>query len=106
MTDAQETVEAVALPKVYVFANDRWGRDFVVCAIAEDGHYFGSHVCSNMSWARHDLTETPSRKEAIEAHYPAGYEVVVLPDKEAPPDEVFERHTALHAAQVSDGDGE
>ena len=83
------------LPKVYVFATSKWGGDVVVIGVCESGRYLGSHVCSNMSWARHDMTGTPSRRESIEEEYPDGYEVVVLPEGEGPPDEVTMRNHAL-----------
>lgn len=82
-------------PKVYVFCNGTFDRDLVMVAVCENGVYLGSHICSNLSFARHDLTGTPKRKEAIEAVYPDGYEVVVLEKGEFPPDEVFELNRKL-----------
>ena len=73
-------------PKVYVFVADRClSGDMVGAAMAEDGTVLGRHICSNESWLRHDLHDRPAGRSACEAHYPDGYDLVVLPEGEVPP---------------------
>ena len=82
-------------PKIYLFVNGTMGSDLVCVAIAEDGVVLGSHVCSAYGYMRHDLHNSPRGRERCEQHYPHGYEVVMVPEGDAPPEYVFERNAAL-----------
>lgn len=87
-------------PKIYLWGNAHapWPRGGVVCySMAESGHVLGSHFCSNGSWMRHDLHDREDRKATCESFYPDGYELVILPEGEAPPQEVMDRNEALPA---------
>ena len=84
-------------PKIYAFANadpHPTIGGYPVIASAEDGHVLGSHYCSHMGYAQHDLHDRKDRRQACEEHYPDGYEFVVLPEGTFPPDVVFERNQA------------
>lgn len=83
------------LPKVYIFANDSFGLSDLSClAVAEDGEVLAQHICSDIGYARHDLHDAEWRHNAYRVKFGqhgSGYEVVVLPVGEYPPDEVEAR---------------
>ena len=52
-------------------------NDVCAFAMAEDGTALGSHVSSNASWAKADISRPP-HSQNFDTHYPDGYEVVWL----------------------------
>lgn len=90
-------------PAIYLFSNSVDG-DGVAYAMAEDGTVLGSHFCSHWGYMRHDLHDRPDRKQVCEEHYPDGYHLVVLGQRELPPQDVLDRNRAQgEAANSSDG---
>lgn len=89
-------------PKVYIFANGRFGtEDVQMLALADDGEVLAGHICSSPSFARGDLHDRPSRHDAYVRKYGAWgdgdrYELVECTE---PPAEVLER-----ARRLDDGD--
>ncbi len=91
------SVDDPSLPIIYLFSNARNG-DGIAYAMAEDGTVLGSHWCSHWGYMRHDLHDRADRKAACEAHYPGGYQIVVLGAGEVPPDAVLELNAAQRTA--------
>lgn len=88
-------------PKVYLFSTGvKSGGDGPAYCIAESGHVLGMHYCSSVGYMLHDLSGLPSRRAALEAHYPGGYEVVVLPLGSEPPADVKARNLALPEDEI------
>lgn len=76
------STEQSNLPTIYVFCNqkgcDGSGDWHSMIAIAEDGACLAGHVCSNHSWARHDMGihENGWKRDKYAEHYPQGFNVV------------------------------
>lgn len=92
------------LPKVYCWCNSGAGTDFQVwVAMADDGDVIKSHVCSDHSWAEHDLHSGFGRDLFAKKFGGYGdgefYEIVWA----VPPQEVYERNQALAAAHEARG---
>ncbi len=83
-------------PKIYVFSNVHGGREGVCYALAEDGECLGSHYCSHELFAPGDLGAIPGsrsdRHETYAKHYPDGYEMVFVPNREM----VNEKNEIVH----------
>lgn len=91
------------LPAIYLFSNARNG-DGIAYAMAEDGTVLGTHWCSHWGYMRHDLHDRSDRRHACEAHYPDGYQLIVLGKDQTPPQEVIDRNRAQgEAAKATDG---
>jgi hypothetical protein len=64
--------------------------------IAEDGTELGEHICSNEAWMLRDLGilegEGEFRRKDFEAHYPDGYRMAFVSEKDVP------THEGLNAA--------
>lgn len=102
-----------AIPKVYLFCNRGWGTEWQSWyAIHEDGRVLGSHVSSSRFWGLKDCRPPFKAEGYAEAFGPdpvegVDYEVVEVPDGEAPPDEVMERNRLLgEAAKAEAADRE
>jgi hypothetical protein len=66
-------------PKIFIFIVNQWDGDVAAAALAENGVYITSHICSNRSWAEHDMGLRGDWKHNhYAAHYPDGYELVNL----------------------------
>jgi hypothetical protein len=106
-------VTADALPKVYLYAAGRYdggGGDLLVVAVTEDGRGLAHHVCSSMDHARHDLHDIGPARPAYEqcfGGWGAGqfYDLVTLPEGEAPPKPVMDAIRARNAEYESVVDG-
>jgi hypothetical protein len=80
-------------PRIYIFPNQHFGGDVLCYAIAEDGKLLASHVCSNESFAKLDLSDShPSRRDAYVSHYPNGYVLEFVPEAN------LNEHVGLRAA--------
>ncbi len=85
--------------KVYLFNNTAEAdSDWNHCMLmADDGVVLGSHICSHRGFMYGDLVERPDRKETLKEYFggKAGeaYEVIVVPQGEAPPKDVTEKNT-------------
>jgi len=93
-----ETPATPVLPVIYLFSNARSG-DGIAYSMAEDGTVLGSHWCSHPGYMRHDLHDRSDRRAACEAHYPDGYQLVVLPLGEVPPADVIARNRARRGGE-------
>lgn len=72
--------------KIFIFVGDRRGDDLLGMAVAADGVFLASHLCSNENWVKHDMGLTSERNHDIyRRHYPDGYELeyVVHPKEHA-----------------------
>ncbi len=73
-------------PKIYCFSNVKGGGEGIALAMAEDGTVLGSHFCSSEYYVPGDLGvipgSRPDRHEAYAKHYPDGYEMEFVPDRE------------------------
>ncbi len=84
------------LPKIYAVHNGEFGSGMEIwIVIAEDGHFLGSHVCSNRTFVQHDLFDRADRQVVNEAHYPDGFEMMILQKDEQLPADVQARNQAL-----------
>jgi hypothetical protein len=77
-------------PKIYLTcfpAGPGWyPEDVIGYALAEDGTGLGSHLSSNVDFAKHDMGLTSDWKHAAYTqHYPEGFELVWLDDAENDP---------------------
>jgi len=45
----------MTLPKVYIYPAGRFGEDWVMIALHEDGEWYLQHICSSPSYGLHDL---------------------------------------------------
>ena len=72
-------------PKIFVFSNHGAGPG-AFYAMAEDGTLLGSHYCSGWRYAPADLGAEEGtrddRREIYAAHYPDGFEIVLVPPEE------------------------
>ena len=90
---------------VYAFANVSFGefRDQAWIAIAEDGEVLAQHVSSSRSWGQRDVGPDGFHRDRYAEKFGPDFaehiNYVVLPQGEAPPDEVYERNQARAAAE-------
>lgn len=102
MDIAHQTPAGSRLPVVYIFATSCWIDSGVASFIAltDDGDVLGTHICSSLDWARHDLHGRPGMAQAYIDKYGRWnapgepgedrYELVVLAMREVPPLPVLE----------------
>lgn len=73
------------MKKIFCFSN-AIGGDGIAYAMAEDGTVLGSHLCSNEYFIPQDLGVTegsrPDRHEDYKKHYPEGYEMEFIPQRD------------------------
>jgi hypothetical protein len=69
-------------PKIYVFVANRWGDDYSMIAVAEDGDEVAGHVSSSPDFGKWDMgLGTSTRKhDQYKAKYPDGYELEWVED--------------------------
>lgn len=97
-----------ALPKVYAWRNEYFGRnDEVWLAIADDGEVLASHVSSNRAWGQRDVHDSFPKVldryiEKFGGSGPEFYEYIVVPDGETPPEEVRLRNEERGKAIAGD----
>lgn len=97
------------MKKIYVFSNTKGGNEGPCYAMAEDGTVLGSHFCSNEEWARYDLGVEkgyrPDRHEYYASHYPEGYEMEFVPNKDFDSHEGLKKAIALNQLQKEEANG-
>jgi len=75
------------LPVIYGFNNGGSPGYYSAVLLAEDGTCLGSHLCSGESYMRQDLGifegTRPDRHEDFKTHYPGGYRMEFISEKEA-----------------------
>lgn len=93
------------MTKIYLFNNSDGRTDWnVVYAMADTGEVLASHVCSHRCFMAGDLHDNrPERQKAWEEKY-GEYETVIVPQGEAPPEDVLEKNRLLgELADQSEG---
>ena len=71
------------LPFIYGFNNGGSSGWYSAQLISQDGHWLGSHTCSEEGYMPADLGvlegTRPDRHEDFQKHYPDGYRMVFVP---------------------------
>lgn len=66
-------------PKIYIFNNGGKPGWYHASALAEDGHFLASHICSDPGFIPHDMGITSNWKhEYYTKHYPNGWELELV----------------------------
>jgi len=76
------------MKKIYVFIQSGKGTDWVHgMAISEDGVVLAEHISSSHGWFLHDMgIESDWKHELYKAHYPEGYELILVNDPKNDPE--------------------
>ena len=72
-------------PKIYVWCNSCAPQWHSGMAMAEDGTHLAGHISSGHGFLVADMgvAHTTAQHDKYDAHYPNGWEIVYLDDKEA-----------------------
>jgi len=90
-------------PKIFVYATAGSPGWFIGQALAEDGTSIGGHASSSISFAKHDMGITSDWKhEGYKKHYPDGYELEWIEEKDLKEHAAFNEAFKLNQAQKED----
>lgn len=100
---ALSTENANPLPKIFVWVNGGRGTEWQSgAALAEDGTWLCGHISSCRGWFQHDMgLASENKHEIYRAHYPAGFELVEVPEGEERKHEGLEAAHALHLQKAT-----
>lgn len=84
-------------PKIFLFCEPVSHGDFAAHAIAEDGTGLGGHLSSSVEFAKHDIGLTSDwHHDEFRKHYPNGYEVEWIDQKDLATHEGFQKALKLN----------
>lgn len=70
-------------PKIFCWINGKYGENFAVLAMAEDGKILAQHVSSTKEYGLHDIgINSDWKHDKYRKYYPDGYELVWVEDCE------------------------
>jgi hypothetical protein len=90
---------------IYIFATNNTPFGQAYLAMAEDGTQLAGHFCSNLDWAKKDMT-TSGKISKYKKHYPNGYNLRILEIGGLPPDKVLELAKAKYDNPTSEAGAE
>lgn len=92
-TDVFKTMLFGAPVDVYIFCSLDNGPGYMTFLMMDqEGEFYGSHICSDISFALDDLyNKRPDRQEKLRERFPQGFQVWLLPVGCVPPEHVREK---------------